>query len=101
MCLNLLDVPIPPFQPQQIGDEFVVKTHPDNSAGIHYRNSLRWNIRVHHRIGTDDDDTRVLHHVLDVAQAWNLRFRESLIGIGSVFISINSFSCPIDGFATS
>ena len=32
-----------------------------------------------------DDDMRVLHHVLDEAEAWNLRIRKSLIGIGSVF----------------
>ena len=32
-----------------------------------------------------DDDTRVLHHVLDEAEAWNLRIRKSLIWIGSVF----------------
>ena len=31
-----------------------------------------------------DDDTRVLHHVLDETEAWNLRIRKSLIGIGSV-----------------
>ena len=28
-----------------------------------------------------DDDTRVLHHVLDEAEAWNLRIRKSLIGV--------------------
>ena len=32
-----------------------------------------------------DDDTRVIHHVLDEAEAWNLRIREGLIGVGSVF----------------
>ena len=32
-----------------------------------------------------NDDTRVLHHVLDEAEAWNLRIRKSLIGIGSIF----------------
>ena len=31
-----------------------------------------------------DDDTRVLHHVLDEAEAWNLRIRKSLIGVGSI-----------------
>ena len=31
------------------------------------------------------NDTRVLHHVLDEAKAWNLRIRKSLVGIGSVF----------------
>ena len=29
--------------------------------------------------------TRVLHHVLDEAEAWNLRIRKSLIGVGSIF----------------
>ena len=32
-----------------------------------------------------NDDTRVLHHVLDETEAWNLWIRESFIGIGSVF----------------
>jgi hypothetical protein len=32
-----------------------------------------------------DDDTRVLHHVLDEAEAWNLRIRKSLIRIRSIF----------------
>ena len=27
---------------------------------------------------------RVLHHVLDEAEAWNLRIRKSLIGVGSI-----------------
>jgi hypothetical protein len=31
-----------------------------------------------------DDDTRVLHHVLNEAEAWNLRIRKSLIGVGSI-----------------
>ena len=31
-----------------------------------------------------DDDTQVLHHVLDEAEAWNLRIRKSLIGVGSI-----------------
>ena len=30
------------------------------------------------------NDTRVLHHVLDEAEAWNLRIRKSLIGVGSI-----------------
>jgi hypothetical protein len=32
--LNLFDVPVPPLQIQQIRDEFVVKSFPDDSAGI-------------------------------------------------------------------
>ena len=43
-----------------------------------------------------DDDTRVLHHVLNEAEAWNLRIRKSLIGVGSTidfhkfrFIGVN------------
>ena len=31
------------------------------------------------------DNTRVLHHVFNEAEAWNLRIRKSLIGIGSGF----------------
>ena len=30
-----------------------------------------------------DDDARILHHILDVAQAWNLGIRECRIRIGS------------------
>ena len=32
--LDLIDVPVPPFQIQQVGDEFVIKTLPDYPARV-------------------------------------------------------------------
>ena len=35
-----------------------------------------------------DNDTRVLHHILDEVEAWNVGIGESLVGVGSVFYHI-------------
>ena len=35
-----------------------------------------------------DDDSRVLYHVFDVTEAWNVRIRESLVGVWPVFAFI-------------
>jgi hypothetical protein len=49
------------------------------------------------------NDTRVLHHVFDEAEAWNLQIRESVIWIRSVFdfhinsdLSDSQFGCKVN-----
>ena len=42
--LNLLDVPVPPFQVQQAGDEFVIKTLPDYPARVAGGYGIRRNV---------------------------------------------------------
>ena len=42
--LYLLDVPVPPFQVQQAGDEFVIKTLPDYPARVAGGYGIRRNV---------------------------------------------------------
>ena len=42
-----------------------------------------------------DDDTRILYHILDVTEAWNVRIRESLVGVWPIHYCHNCFDVKV------